>query len=231
MLKRRIRTTAPLAARAKTGAIFVKRIYLRRPIWHSTEEPPPSPRDEKFVFVTNCPPPEQTSRIQLLGSEQTAGGELINFRQEHSQRALVFPIRCLSQRASTILDFRTEQIPKGESAPEAAWSSVRKWCGIFVKKLKTPATKYRGLNTVTALLWMKFAPLSIDGSDLSRLCLRCSMDNVCGVCGLAYGSFSLMGIYDLHLQNEENDKNDRHSQTLATQPFRNDNHIRHFEMM
>lgn len=78
---------------------------------------------------------------------------------------------------------------------------------------------------------MKFAPLSIDGSDLSRLCLRCSMDNVCGVCGLAYGSFSLMGIYDLHLQNEEKDKNDRHSQTLAAQPFRNDNHIRHFEMM
>ena len=45
-----------------------------------------------------------------------------------------------------------------------------------------------------------------------------------------------MGIYDRHFQNEENEphsemKNDRHSQTFAAQPFRNDNHIRHFEMM
>ena len=45
-----------------------------------------------------------------------------------------------------------------------------------------------------------------------------------------------MGMNDRHLQNEENephsknDKNDRHLQRLAAQPFRNDNHIRHFEM-
>ncbi|MBQ3520254.1 MAG: hypothetical protein IJA31_13150 [Clostridia bacterium] len=63
------------------------------------------------------------------------------------------------------------------------------------------------------------------------------MGNIFKVCASACGLFSLMGMYDLHLQNEENephsenDKNDRHSQTLVAQPSRNDNHIRHFEMI
>ena len=47
-----IRATTRLTARAKTGAIFVKRIYLRRAIRYRPAESPPDPRDEKFTLVT-----------------------------------------------------------------------------------------------------------------------------------------------------------------------------------
>ena len=88
-----------------------------------------------------------------------------------------------------------------------------------------------------AILLTKTAPLFISGSDLPQLWVQRSMDTVCEVCGLACGSLALTGSYDHHLQNDknephsENDINDRHSQRLAANTFRNDNHIRHFEMM
>lgn len=113
--------------------------------------------------------PSKYIRIRLLGSEQTAVGGAFNFRYEIFRRATVFTIRCSSHQASSICNFRTEKSQNDESASPAAWSPVRKTGGIFVKKLETPATKYRGLNTVTALLWTKNAPLSMHPFSFFRV--------------------------------------------------------------
>ena len=62
----------------------------------------------------------QRLRIQWLGSEQIAVGGAFNFRQEYFQWATVFPIRRSMQRATPILNFRTEQSYNGVSASPAA---------------------------------------------------------------------------------------------------------------
>ena len=80
--------------------------------------------------------PSWYCHFRRLGGEQTAVGGAFNYRQEIFRRATVFQIRCLPQRASPILNFRTEQFRKGESASPAAWSPVRKWGEIFVMKAR-----------------------------------------------------------------------------------------------
>ena len=93
--------------------------------------------------------PSKRLRIRLLGSRQTAVGEPADFRQEIFRRATVFQIRCSSQQATPILNFRTEQFPKGESASPAAWSPVRKWGEIFSKKQESPWRYYiTGTNKI-----------------------------------------------------------------------------------
>ena len=105
-LTSQFQTAHRLAARAKTGAIFVKRIGLGCAIRYRPTEPPPSPCDENLVSVTNS---EQTPPYPGLGNEQTAVDEDFNFRREYFCWTTVFPIRCTLQRASPILNFRTEQ--------------------------------------------------------------------------------------------------------------------------
>ena len=151
----------PSGRRSENSDNFRQENNLWCTFWHSPADPPPSPRDEKSVFVTNYPQHEQTPPEPTAGQRADCRGSDNQFSSRIFPNGTDFLDQLLSQQASIILNFRTEQFRKDESALEAAWSSVRKWCGIFVKELKTPATKYRGLNTVTALLWMKFAPLSM----------------------------------------------------------------------
>ena len=105
----------------------------------------------------------------------------------------------------THLEFSYRTIPLRRIRWPASWSSVRNSGGIFVKKWESPWHWGITGKKDEAILLTKIAPLSIDGSDLPQLWVRCSMDNLCEVSGLACGSFSLMGIYDRHLQNEENE--------------------------
>ena len=79
-------------------------------------KPPSSPRDENFVFVTKYPQPEQTPPDSVAGQRADCRGRAIDFRQEIFQWETFFPIRCSLQRASPILNFRTEQSCKDESA-------------------------------------------------------------------------------------------------------------------
>ena len=101
------RTAPPLTARAKTGAIFVKRIGLRRAIRYRPAEPPPSsrdensilvkksksgmsdksdpagilprPPDENLVFATNCTPSEPTLPLQTTGQRADCRGRGFQF--------------------------------------------------------------------------------------------------------------------------------------------------------
>ncbi len=104
-LTSQFQTAHRLAARAKTRAIFVKKLWQQRVCRYHLAKPPPSPRDENFVFVTNFPQPEQTPPDPLRNPVASAylvfsyrvipkrqiraGGHLIigaknrwNFRQE-----------------------------------------------------------------------------------------------------------------------------------------------------
>lgn len=136
---RQSRTATPLAARAKVRAILVKRIgTVRRTIRYRPAESPTSPRnekstlvtksksgmtdksdkegtlprplDKKYIFVKKGTTSEQTLPLQTTGQRADCRGRVFTFRQELFRRATVFPIRCSSQRASPILNFRTEQI-------------------------------------------------------------------------------------------------------------------------
>ena len=131
------RTAPPLATRAKTESIFVKRIGLGCAIRYRPAEPPSSsrdensilvkksksgmsdksdpagtllqPPDEKYIFVKKDSPSEPTLPLQTAGQQADYRGRAFNFRQEIFQRATVFQIRCSSQRVSPILIYRTEQ--------------------------------------------------------------------------------------------------------------------------
>ena len=117
---RHFRAAPPLAAVAKTGAIFVKRIGLCCAIRYRPAEPPPSPRDEKFPFVTNCISP--TALLPLHD-----GVRQCDCRRRHKRFSSRFfcwanhiPIRYTTRQFPHILNFRAEELQKGESAPEAA---------------------------------------------------------------------------------------------------------------
>lgn len=132
-------------------------------------KPPPRPRDEKFIFVMNCISPTALLPLHDGVRQCDCRGRHKKFSSRVFCWAKNIRIRCTTRRFPLISRFRTEQFPKHISVPEAAWSPVRKWGGIFVKKSKTPATKYRGLNTVTALLWTKNAPLSMHQFSFFRV--------------------------------------------------------------
>ena len=71
---RQSRTATPLAAVAKTVAIFVKKLRQQRVRRYHPAKPPPRPRDEKFVFVTNYPRPEQTPPDPTVGQQADCRG-------------------------------------------------------------------------------------------------------------------------------------------------------------
>lgn len=92
----------------------------------------------KILFSSRTPlSPSKHLRIRRLGSEQTAVGGTFNFRQESFCWATVFPIRCSLQRASPILNFRTEQSCKDESASPTTWSPVQNTCGFSSRNRKS----------------------------------------------------------------------------------------------
>ena len=105
---RHFRAAPPLAAVAKTGAIFVKRIGLCCAIRYRPAEPPPSPRDEKFPFVTNCISP--TALLPLHD-----GVRQCDCRRRHKRFSSRFfcwanhiPIRYTTRQFPHILNFRAE---------------------------------------------------------------------------------------------------------------------------
>ena len=90
---RHFRVAIPLAAVAKTVAIFVKKLRQQRVRRYH-------PQNRRQYFVTKILFSSRTSlspskhlRIRRLGSEQTAVGGAFNFRQEIFCWATVFPIR------------------------------------------------------------------------------------------------------------------------------------------
>ena len=127
----------PLAARAKTWTIFVKRmrqhvcidvlsqnrrqaLVTKILLWSRNQsrgcqinqirkEPCHDLLTKNIFSSRKALHPSKRFRIRWLDGEQTAVGGAFNFRQEIFQRATVFPIRCTLQWTSPILNFRTEQ--------------------------------------------------------------------------------------------------------------------------
>ena len=127
-----------------------------------------------------------------------------------------FPDPLLIAASFTNLEFSYRTIPLRRIRFACRLIAGAKCGRIFRQEMIKPVTPEASqAKKDGAILLTKIDPLFIGGSDLPRLCVRCSMYKLCDVGGLACGSFSLMGM------------NDRHSQTLVAHPFRNDNHIRH----
>lgn len=84
------RATSPLAARAKTGAIFVKKTNYRWAIRYRPTEPPPSPRDENSTLVTK-------SKSGMSDKSDPAGTlrDLLMKNISSSRKAL-HPSRCFA---------------------------------------------------------------------------------------------------------------------------------------
>ena len=162
------RATSPLSARAKTGAIFVKRIgllpYDQIPSYWTTAKPswrkfyfgheikvgdvrqirsrrnPARPPDEKYIFVKKGSPSEPMLRFRRLGSEQTAVGGAFNFRQEYFCWATVFPIRCTLRRASPHLEFSYRTIPLRRIRFACRLTAGAKFGRYFRQEMRKPVT-------------------------------------------------------------------------------------------
>ena len=181
--------------------------------------------------------PSWYCHFRRLGSEQIAVGGLSIFVKNVSN----------GRRFSRSAAHRSELHPswfivqnnsaKGESASPADWSPVRNSGVFFVKKwvkLVTPGSSQAKrksdfldenrsvvqwrLRSATALwaMWYRYRLRGL------RLVLRLVLFN-----GNLWPSFTEWKKWTSFREW----KNDRHSQNIAAHPFRNDNHIRHFEMI
>lgn len=115
-------------------------------------EPSPSPRDENFVFVTNYSQSESTPSEPVAGQRADCRGRGYQFSSRIFLMGDGFPDPLLIAASFAYLEFSYRTILQWRIRFACRLIAGAKTGTIFVKKLETPATKYRGLNTVTALL-------------------------------------------------------------------------------
>ena len=85
---------------------------LWRAFWHSPAEPPPRPRDENYVFVTNCPRPEQTPPDPTVGQQVDCRGRAYQFSSRTFPRGTSFPNPLLIAASFDHLKFSYRTIPQ-----------------------------------------------------------------------------------------------------------------------
>ena len=111
------RATSPLTARAKTGAIFVKKINYRWAIRYRPAEPPSSSRDENSTLVTK-------SKSGMSDKSDPAGilprphDEKYIFVMKGTTSELILPLQTAGWRADCrgrSFQLSSRDFPKGDS--------------------------------------------------------------------------------------------------------------------
>ena len=187
-------------------SIFRQENGLDCAIRYRPAEPPPSPRDQNFVFVTNHPMSVQTTPDTVAGQRADCRGRDLQFSSRIFLLGNDFPDPLHVATSFAHLEFSYRIIPLRRIRFACRLIAGAKFGRNFrqeMRKLVTPGESQAKKDG--AILLTKIAPSFIGGSDLPRLWVRCGMDTICEVCGSACGVFSLMGIYDRHLENEDNE--------------------------
>ena len=169
-LTSQFQTAHRLAARAKTRAIFVKRTGLDCAIKYRPAEPPPSPRDQNFVFVTNHPTSEQTPPYPVAGQRADCRGRDLQFSSRIFLLGDDFPDPLHVAASFAHLEFSYRTIPLRRIRFACRLIAGAKFGRIFRQEMRKPVTPEASqAKKDGATLLTKIAPLFIGGSALPRL--------------------------------------------------------------